>query len=205
MSVSRTLAVVFTIASIVGGGRASAQDINPGPGTVEVTVIPGGAMYFTDHNNATPFTNYSLGAALAYNFNRLVGVEGEVGGSLGVTQTLRMGGVSTSGLKTPDILNYTGNVIVSIPSGTSILPYAAAGIGGLSMFQRQDVGVLSTDTFLTGNVGGGVKWYANGRWGLRGDYRFVATRSNSTASTFFGSTDRFGHRVYGAVVINAVR
>jgi hypothetical protein len=206
MSVSRKLAVLLTTTAIVGGGRAYAQDINPGPGMVEVTVIPGGSMYFTDHNRATPFTNYNLGAALTYNINRIVGIEGEVGGSLGVTQTLRIGGVSTSGLKPPDMLDYAGNVVVSVPSGTSLVPYAAAGIGGLSIFQRQAVGVLSTDTFLTGNVGGGVKWYApNGRWGLRGDYRFVATRSNATASPFFGPSDRFAHRVYGAVVINAVR
>jgi hypothetical protein len=59
---------------------------------------------------------------------------------------------------------------------------------------------------LTGNVGGGVKWYApNGRWGLRGDYRFVAVRSDTSAPVFFGQEDRYGHRVYGAVVINAVR
>jgi hypothetical protein len=203
---SRKLAVIFTMAAIVGGGRAYAQDVNPGPGTVEVTLIPGGATYFTDHNNGTPFTNYNVGAALAYNFNRIVGVEGEVGGSLGVSQALTLAGVSTTGRKTPNILSYTGNVVVAIPSHSSVVPYAAAGIGGLSMYQRPELGVLTTDTYLTSNVGGGVKWYgSNGRWGLRGDYRFEATRSNATPSAFFGPTDRFGHRVYGAVVINAVR
>ncbi len=206
MSMSRKLAVIFTMVALVGGGRASAQDINPGPGTVEVTVIPGGSMYFTDHNNGTPFTNYNLGAALTYNVNRIVGFEGEVGGSLGVSQTLSIAGLTTTGTRTPNILSYTGNVVVSIPSGSSVVPYAAAGIGGLSMFQRPELNVTTTDTYLTSNVGGGVKWYApNGRWGLRGDYRFVDTRSNTTSSTFFGSSDRFGHRIYGAVVINAVR
>ena len=56
------------------------------------------------------------------------------------------------------------------------------------------------------NIGGGLKWYApNGRWGLRGDYRFIAVRSNDTAPAFFGQDTRYGHRVYGAVIINAVR
>ena len=68
------------------------------------------------------------------------------------------------------------------------------------------LGVNSSETFLTGNVGGGVKWYApNGRWGLRGDYRFVTVRSNDSAPAFFGQETRFGHRVYGGVVINAVQ
>jgi hypothetical protein len=51
-----------------------------------------------------------------------------------------------------------------------------------------------------------VKWYAaNGRWGLRGDYRFIATQSKDTAPAFYGQDTRYGHRVYGAVIINAVR
>ena len=74
------------------------------------------------------------------------------------------------------------------------------------MFQRASLGINSTDTFLTGDVGGGLKWYAtNGRWGVRGDYRFIAVRANDDAPAFFGQETRYGHRVYGAVTINAVR
>jgi hypothetical protein len=59
---------------------------------------------------------------------------------------------------------------------------------------------------LTGNVGGGLKWYAsNGRWGLRGDYRFVMVRDTDEAPEFFGNVSRYGHRVYGGVVITALR
>ena len=55
------------------------------------------------------------------------------------------------------------------------------------MLTQANVGINSADTFLTGNVGGGLKWYApNGQWGLRGDYRFMATKSNDTAPAFFG-------------------
>jgi hypothetical protein len=36
---SRRLAVLITAASIVGGGCAYAQERNPGPGTLDVTVI----------------------------------------------------------------------------------------------------------------------------------------------------------------------
>jgi outer membrane protein with beta-barrel domain len=202
---SGRLAVLVAAVTFIGGGRAHAQDTPPGPGTVEVTVIPGGAMYFTDHNGGTPFRNYTLGAGVTYNVNRIVGVEAEVGGSLGLTQTLTVGGV-TSDPQTPNILTYTGNLIVSLPTHSSFVPYATGGIGALSMFQRPELGVTGNDTFLTGNVGGGVKWYApNGRWGLRGDYRFMSMRSNDTAPAFFGPSTRFSNRVYGALIVNAVR
>ena len=74
------------------------------------------------------------------------------------------------------------------------------------MFKREELGLNGTDTFLTGNVGGGVKWYASGgRWGLRGDYRFLAVRAKDNSPVFFGQDTRYGNRVYGAVVINAVK
>jgi len=59
------------------------------------------------------------------------------------------------------------------------------------MFERPELGVTKDQTFLTGNVGGGVKWYApNNRWGLRGDYRFQVTRSKDDAPAFFGARQR---------------
>ena len=49
-----------------------------------------------------------------------------------------------------------------------------------------------------------VRKYA-GRWGLRGDYRFIGVRSKNDAPAFFGQETRYGHRVYGAVLINSGR
>ena len=74
------------------------------------------------------------------------------------------------------------------------------------MFERPARGVSSDETFLTGNVGGGVKWHApNKRWGLRGDYRFAVTKSKDDAPEFYGRDNRYAHRLYGGVIINAVR
>jgi hypothetical protein len=73
------------------------------------------------------------------------------------------------------------------------------------MFDRASLGIVSTQSFLTGDVGGGVKWNApNGRWGLRGDYRFIAVRSNDDAPAFFGPDTRYAHRVFSAVIVNVV-
>jgi opacity protein-like surface antigen len=201
----RRIAVFLTALTVLGAGRLHAQDRTPGPGTLEVTAIPGGGTFFTSGDHGSSFGNYNVGGAISYNLNRLVGVEGEVGGTLGVSQNLQLGGI-TSNAKTPNLLNYAANVVVSVPTHSPVVPYAAGGVGGLTMFEQASVGIKSTQTFLTGNVGGGVKWYApNGRWGLRGDYRFLSVRANDSAPAFFGQETRYGHRVYGAVIINAMR
>jgi opacity protein-like surface antigen len=201
----RSTAVLIAVLSIVGVSRVHAQERSAGPGTVEVTVIPGGATYFTNADRGSEFGNYSLGGALTYNINRIVGVEGEVLGSIGVKQDLRFGG-ATANRKSPNTVAYTGNVVLSLPTNSSFVPYATGGVGGLTMLEKTGLGIKKAETFLTGNVGGGLKWYApNGRWGLRGDYRFLATQSKDDAPAFFGQDTRYGHRVYGAVVINAIR
>src|SRR5262249_48926088 len=164
----RSLALIIATAAVLGAHPVSAQEVAPGPATLEVTVIPGGATYFTSKNGAPDFGNYTLGGTLTYNINRVVGVAGEVGGSVGIAQDLTFGG-STSNLKTPNTLAYNGNIVVSAPTHTSLVPYVTGGVGGLTVYDRASLGIVSTDSYLTGNVGGGVKWYApNGRWGVRG-------------------------------------
>jgi Outer membrane protein beta-barrel domain len=192
---------------IVSGARsavAQTQESAPGPGIFEVTIIPGGGTFFTEasDSNSPSFGNYDLGGSATLNFNRYVGVEGEVSGLLGVSQSLDFV-TGTADVKTPHFLNYSGNLVLSAGRG-SVVPYATAGLGGLSLFERAEVGINDTTTFLTGNVGGGVKWYA-GRWGLRGDYRFIAVQSKEDAPAFFGTETRYGHRVYGGVILNVVR
>ena len=94
--------------------------------------------------------------------------------------------------------------MVSAPNKSSVVPYVTGGVGGMSVFEKQELGIIGTQTFLTSNVGGGVNWYA-GRWGLRGDYRFIAIRSNDDSPAFFGQETRYGHRVYGGVLLNVGR
>jgi len=202
---TRWIAVLLTAVGLVGSGEVYAQEATPGPGAVQVTIIPGGATFFTEGKNSQgpSFGNYDLGAGLAVNFNRYVGIEGEVSGALGISQDLQLGG-ATSNLKTPNLLNYSGNLVLYAPNRSSVVPYVTGGIGGLSAFERPSLGINNTETFLTGNVGGGLNWYA-GRWGLRGDYRFVTVRAKDGAPDFFGQETRYGHRVYGGVILNVGR
>ena len=201
----RSIAALILGMSLVGGSTALAQETSPGPGALEVTLIPGGGTFYTSSDRAPSFGNYTLGAALTYNINSIVGIEGDVAGALGIAQNLQFAAI-TSNQKGPDQLNYSGNLVVSAPTHSSFVPYATGGVGGLTTFSRASLGINRNDTSLTGNVGGGVTWYAsNGRWGLRGDYRFFAVRASTDGTAFFNQDTRYGHRVYGAVIINALR
>ena len=202
---TRWIAVMLIAVGFAAASPVYAQDAVPGPGAVVVTIIPGGTTFFTEGKatNEPSFKNYGLGGGVEVNFNRYVGVEGEVTGALGITQDLNFTSF-TSNQKTPNLLNYSGNVVVSAANRSSIVPYVTGGIGGLTLFDKATLGVTNTDTFLTGNVGGGVKWFT-GRWGLRGDYRFVTVKSRDDAPNFFGQETRYGHRVYGGLLFNARR
>jgi hypothetical protein len=180
---------------------AVAQEAPP-RGVAEVTLIPGGWTFFTEDKdtNLPSFGNYDLGASVTFNINPFVGIEGEVSGALGIEQDLQFGGLA-SDVKSPHLLNYTGNLVLSAPNASSVVPYVTGGVGGMTLFERSSLGINDAETFFTGNVGGGVKWYA-GRWGLRGDYRFIVVQSKDDAPEFFGRETRFGHRVYGGVILN---
>src|SRR5262249_42091014 len=193
------------VGSLAAGAGAYAQESAPHPGLVEVTYMPAGGAFFMSKNNSPSFGNYGFGTAVTWNVNSFIGVEGELGTMIATSSDLQFGNVN-SHIKAPNMLSYNGNVVVSPFTGHAIVPYGTGGIGGLTMFERPELGVMDDVTFLTGNVGGGVKWYApNNRWGLRGDYRFMATDSKNSAPAFFGRDPRYAHRVYAAVIINTVK
>ena len=200
---TRWIAVLLAVVGMAGATSAGAQDLGPGPGAVVITIVPGGATLFTEGKNASgpSFGNYGVGGSVSVNLNRYIGVEGEFGGALGITQDLQLAG-QTSNLKTPDLLHYSGNLVVFGANHSSVVPYVTGGVGGMTMLEKASLGIPDNETFLTGNVGGGVEWFF-GRMGIRGDYRFIAVRSKDTAPAFFGQEARYGHRLYGAVLINA--
>ena len=202
----RTIALLFAVISVAGSTVASAQESSgPGPARVVVSIIPAGGMFFTEAKDtgAPSFGNYDLGGAVTFNVNRYVGIEAEVNGALGVSQDLQFANIDLE-RTSPHLLNYSANLVLSAANHTGVVPYVTGGVGGLSLFEKASLGIPETETFLTGNVGGGVTWYA-GRWGLRGDYRFIAVRANDDAPAFFGRETRYGHRVYGGLVLNVGR
>ena len=200
---SRFFALFLTVATVISAAPVFAQEAPAGPGKVVITVIPAGATFFTeakDNPSGPSFGNYQLGGSVTVNLNRYVGIEGEVSGGVGISQEMDFGEVSVDD-KSPDQLNYNANLVLSAPNRTSVVPYLTGGVGGLTLFERPSLAVNDADTFLTGNVGGGLTWYA-GSWGLRADYRFIAVQSKDDAPSFFGAEERYGHRVYAGVLLN---
>jgi len=192
------IAVLMAVAGLAGATKAFAQDA----GTVVVTIIPASGTFFIEGKDTKEpsFGNYGIGGAVSVNINRFLAVEGEVTGAFGITQALKFPS-GTQSLKSPTLVNYSGNIVVLAANHSSVAPYVTGGIGGLTLFDEASLGIRDKQTFLTGNAGGGVAWM-NGRWGLRADYRFIAVQSKDDAPTFFGQETRYGHRVYGGVLIN---
>jgi hypothetical protein len=202
---ARKIAALVLVGITLGAGGAYAQETNQAPGFVEVTYMPAGAAFFQSKDDSPSFGNYGFGTGVTFNINRLVGIEGEIASMIATSSDLQFGDLP-SDVKAPNMLSYTANLVLSLSTGHSVVPYATGGIGGLTMFERPALGVFSDETFLAGNVGGGVKWYAsNKRWGLRGDYRFGITQSKDDAPAFFGRDTRYVHRVYGGVIINTAK
>jgi len=200
--------VALTIAFVVLAPAIAFAQEGAGAGRFEVSAVPAGGMFFTkggDNENETDFGNYALAASATYNINRLFGVEGEIGGGLGVKQALDINGGVIRNTKSPNTLAYNGNLLYT-PGGNdrALVPYVAGGMGGLTLFTRDELiplGLADNATFVTANVGAGTKWYSGHFWGLRGDYRYFWVDGKEDAPPFFGLTgDRYGHRVYGSIL-----
>ena len=204
---ARKVVAVLAGVLLFAAAGAYAQERVGGAGRVEIGAFPGGGMFFmkTTNGNEPAFGNYALGGSFTVNANRFVGVEGEGGGTLGVHQAFTFGERAYTNQRSPNTWMYHGNVVVN-PAGSDrpLVPYATAGLGGLTLCPcgdaRDTLGITTYKTYLTGNVGGGLKYFATPHVGFRGDYRLFVVRNNSTAPLFFGNETRYGHRVQGGLV-----
>jgi hypothetical protein len=203
----RIALMVAVMATLAGAGTASAQESPRRAGSVVVTVIPGGAMFFTQSKSGKEpgFTNVAPAGDVEVYLSRYVSVEGEVGGGIGVSQALQ-GTDGTSHRRSPSLVTYGGNVVIAAPSDGLLAPYLTIGAGGLTLLQTPALGIANSKTFFTGNVGAGVKWFnATSRWGVRADYRFLVVRADDQAPAFFGQETRYASRVYGALLVSVDR
>jgi hypothetical protein len=184
-----------------------AQEQRAGAGRLEVAMFPGGGLFFTESTDGVEpgFGNYAYAGALQINLSKWVGIEGEFGGGVGVKQRLNFNDLSTQ--NSPCVYMYTGNLIYA-PGGKdrALVPYVAGGVGGLTLLNTSEVknlGLTSNETFLSANVGGGVKWFSTQRFGVRADYRLVAVQNRDTAPAFFGQAkdSRYAHRFTVGLVL----
>src|SRR5258708_2118808 len=145
---SGKIAALVAAATLVTAAGAYAQEATPGPGFVEVTYIPAGAEYFASKNTSPSFGNYGFGTAVTFNINRYVGVEGELGAMIATTSNLQFGDLD-SDIKSPNILSYTANAVVSPWTGHRILPYGTAALGPPTTFARPHLPLATSETLLS--------------------------------------------------------
>jgi hypothetical protein len=64
MTMKQLIALVLAVTGIVGTSRAYAQEASPGPGRMEVTIIPAGGVYFTENKDTQEpsFGNFTISA-----------------------------------------------------------------------------------------------------------------------------------------------
>jgi hypothetical protein len=203
--VMRHSARLLVAAVMLAGTTVYAQEGGAGAGHIEIGAFPGGGVFFTESNDGTEpaFGNYALGASFTLNVNRWIGIEGEGGRTVGVRQDFTVGPRAYDNELTPDMWAYSGNLLVT-PLGNNrmLVPYGTGGVGGLTLSPNDHgkrVGVSSYQTYLTGNVGGGMKWFATRHFGVRGDYRLFVLDGKDTPA-FFGADNRYGHRVQAGLV-----
>src|SRR5688572_23648929 len=139
-------------------GTAFGQE-RPGAGRFEVGAFPVGGVFFTGSSSeAEPaFANFALGTTLTFNVNRWIGVEGEVGNAIGLTQNLRFQDTILPEQQSPCLYAYNGNVIVNpVASNWAVVPYATVGVGGLTLRNTDEVASLAlgrNTTYFAANVG----------------------------------------------------
>ena len=107
---------------------------------------------------------------------------------IATTSDLQFGDLDPN-TKAPNMLSYTGNAVVSLWTGHAVVPSATDGIGGLTMFERPGVGVFNDENFPPATLAAGSSGMRRTIAGaLRGDYRFVASKSKDDAPIFVAAT-----------------
>jgi hypothetical protein len=170
---------------------------------IDITTIPAGALWVrSGKTSAQPsFQSYVPGAAVGVKLSQYIAVEGEAAWGIGSRQELKFDGSRDGFFKTPLLFGYSASVLVNaVPSDRMVVPYGVAGIGGMHLSSREELGILNSSNFFIGEVGAGVK-VMFGKWGVRGDYRFLSLRAQEEDTSFVGPQTRFGNRIYAGVVV----
>jgi hypothetical protein len=202
---ARKVLVVLAVVTLTAVS-AYAQERVGGAGRFEIGAFPGGGMFFTKSSNGNEpeFGNYALGGSFTFNVNRWIGIEGEAGGTLGLNQSFSFNNTEFTDQQSPNTWMYHGNVVANLVSNDrALVPYVTGGLGGVTLSPRGEaemLGVNDYKTFLAGNFGGGVKWFATPHVGFRGDYRLFVVKDNESAPLFFGNETRYGHRAQGGMI-----
>ena len=180
-----TLAALLAVACVSTNAFAGASDF---VGSTEISALAGALSLGTVFDPADEDPPLSLfvpeieldggflwGLRVGHRFSRRVEGELSLGYGSGDVMVADSVGVMrrTTGLST---VVYHLSALVYMPYfGEAFEPYAAAGLGGTS-YRPSSRAQIDRTSALTGNVGGGARYYLNDKLALRGDARLFVLR-----------------------------
>jgi hypothetical protein len=204
--VARFVSTFVVVCVVFTAGPAAAQNV--GAGKAELSIVPVGWVSFAepDSRPEPSFGEYVIGGSVSFAPLSWLGVEGELLAGLRRSQELKFGSTKTLNTKSPPVFMDAVNLVIPfLGDQRAVVPFVTAGIGETTINRTRDAGQADTETFTTGNFGGGVKWYSAGRWGFRVDYRYFVIRSEAQApGTFFGKEQRRAQRVTGGLILKLI-
>ena len=177
--------------------RASLAAQEPRPGW-EVTPFAGLLAFDQDFrvSDGVAFRGLKdspvFGGRIGHTFGRLFGAEGWV-----ALSTQSFDGSDESGTSALDIrtLAYVGEAVLHLASG-DVLPFLAAGMGGLSFEVDADTAPDESATVLLASLGGGLKVPLSPSLLVRLDARdLLIRRSDRQVESFFGGDGEIRHNV----------
>ena len=171
-SVNNTIVALAALVAASLTGPAFAQMTS---GQHQITGFVGGQLFDVgdqfDDFGANFQKEMNLGARYQYNVTPRWGIEGSF---LYTPVNAELARLSRD--VSVDTSYYNGNVVYNILSDKRIVPFATAGIGGITL-DVQDGG--DTESYLGFNFGGGVRAPISDRWSFRFDVRdFVYSADN---------------------------
>jgi hypothetical protein len=195
--------LMFLGATLLISGAAFGQEAGAGHIEIDSALLGGGTLFIP--SAAPRSVGYVFDAALNMNVSRRFGIEGDFAWAMSRQHTVGLAGVAPATVRSPNMLFYTANIIIS-PLGHSrkFIPYVEFGGGALQVLggsASDSFGLAPDSAYLIANIGGGARWFPIPHWGVRGDYRYIAIR-NANPPVGIGVVP-VGHvqRLYGALVL----
>lgn len=197
--------LMFAALTVALTGTATAQEVGAGRVEIGSALFGVGALFMQSTTPTEPkFNKYVFGGAATFNFNGLIGVEADLGLTLGQRRDMTVEGALRH-WGTPNLFSYSGSLVYSpIGSDRRVAPYIVGGVGAWTIFDiggAADLGLTGPKTYLTGNAGGGVRWFMVRHWGVRADYRHILINNDVTVPLFGPRENRHANRVYGALEV----
>jgi len=196
--------VSIAVMMLLTSGAAYAQEL-VGAGRIEIesALFGGGALFMP--SSGPHSTGYILDAAATANVGRRLGLEGDFAWAMTRRQGVPIDSSTLPNQRTPNMLFYTGNLVVS-PLGHRhpFVPYLEFGGGAMSVLDTSTTGGFGLEghtTHLVATAGGGIRWFPIPHWGMRADYRFIGIRNDSFPATTGVIPIHHAQRVFGALVI----